>query len=75
MVKIIINFWVMMVTLKNNIIPLRETKWRHGAAARNETVLAAEWFNVRRKPRVKFFKWGKKSEYDIFLFFLLGLGM
>ncbi len=30
----VIYLWLMMVTLKNNIILLRETKWRHGKAAR-----------------------------------------
>ncbi len=39
-----------MVTLKNNLC---ETKWWHGEAARKETVLAVEWLNFRRNPRVK----------------------
>ncbi len=33
-IKIIINIWVMMAKLKNNIILLRETKWRHGKGER-----------------------------------------
>ncbi len=32
----------MMVTLKNNIILLRETKWRHGATARSTNIYLAE---------------------------------
>ncbi len=50
-IKIIINFWVMMVTLKNNIIHCY-VKQNGGTAKRPEkkTVLAFEWL---RNPRVK----------------------
>ncbi len=51
-IKIIINVYV-WVTLKNNIILLRETKWRHGAAASCLISLAVEWLNFRRELRVK----------------------
>ena len=40
-----------MVTLKNNIILLRETKWVQ--QPEKKIVLATLWLNFRRNPRVQ----------------------
>ncbi len=48
--QIIINIWVMMVTLKNNIILLRERNGYTAKQPEKKTFLAV---NFRRNPRVK----------------------
>ncbi len=42
-----------MVTLKNNIILLREQNGGTAKQPENKTVLAAEWLNFRKNPHVK----------------------